>query len=276
MIVFVTVSNALYEKARKYNGYMAAKCGKFDKIVLYDISEIDEDFKKKHFDVLSTSMGAGLWLWKPYFINKAINEECREDDYLFYLDAAAFFVRDVRELIRSVDDDIFATLLPYLEEEFTKAETFEALQVNNDEFKKTSQFQASFMMFKKNRRSVNFISEWLRYACELNIISPTINCGIQIPTYKGHKMDQSIFSLLCKKFSVTPYQDISQYRYIGYPYMKGVQYVDIQDTFYKEAPFCVLLHRRKSITFFSFIFFLLKDAIIAMNNKFFSLFARRK
>lgn len=92
MNVFVTFSNSPYFKQRDLNARFARKYGKFDRIVVYDIDkDIDDEFKNQHLDILSVKKGAGLWLWKVYFINKAFREECSEGDVLFYLDAAAFF-----------------------------------------------------------------------------------------------------------------------------------------------------------------------------------------
>ena len=150
MNVFVTASNALYRDVCNYNAYCAKRYGEFDKVVVYDVdSQICESYRKEHAEILNTKRGAGLWLWKVYFIEKAFREECKEGDVLFYVDAASFFFRSVKPVISKMHDDIFAVSLPFVEEEFTKRETFELMGLEGDQYTKTRQFHASFMAFRK-------------------------------------------------------------------------------------------------------------------------------
>ena len=44
----------------------------FDGIINYKKSHIDNIFYNKNMDILSDPHGAGLWLWKPYFILKTM------------------------------------------------------------------------------------------------------------------------------------------------------------------------------------------------------------
>lgn len=248
MYIFITASNALYSKAREYNVKMALRKGHFDKVLSYDFdSMIDDAFRKAHEDILSVKKGAGLWLWKPYFVHKALMEECQEGDILFYLDTAAFFIRDIRNIVRVMDDDIYACNLPYIEGDFTKKEAFELLNLSMDEFKNSRQFQASFMAFRKSDRSVKFVEEWLKACCDMNIISPNVNFGEQIATFQEHRMDQSCFSLMCKKYHVRPHEDPTQYGFYGYPKFSVKRYLKVGRT--KEYPITIIIHRVKDLGF---------------------------
>ena len=90
--VFVTASNSLYRDVCDYNAYCAIRYGGFDKVIQYDVdTDLDVDYKEQHKDILREKRGAGLWIWKVYFIEKALREECNEGDVLFYADAASFF-----------------------------------------------------------------------------------------------------------------------------------------------------------------------------------------
>lgn len=242
MNIFVTSSNYLYSKSQDLSIKNAQKYGNFDKVISYNIdTDIDQNFREKNKSILSTKKGAGLWLWKPYFIYKALIEECNDNDILFYLDAAGFFFKSVKPIINSMQhDNIYAVTLPYIEEEFTKQEAFDIMQINKEEYKKTPQFQASFMAFRKNEITISFVKEWLEYAQNEELISPTVNTALQIPRFNSHKMDQSIFSLLCKKYSVRPHQEPTQFYILGYPYYRGQTYIWHKK---KEYPICILLHR---------------------------------
>lgn len=133
MYVFITASNSLYRSSMDYNVLMAKKRGGFDKVLAYDFETmIDTEFRKRNDTILSIKQGAGLWLWKPYFIHKALIEECAEGDILFYLDAAAFFISDVRMIEKVMDDDIYATCLPYIEADWTKSEAFDIMDMDKE------------------------------------------------------------------------------------------------------------------------------------------------
>ncbi len=246
MNIFLTASNERYYKTRDLSIKCALKYGKFHKAIAYDIdADIDEDFKKKNIAIFSVKRGAGLWLWKPYCIFKALNEECDENDVLFYLDAAGFFFRSVKPIIDSMQNDIYAVALPYIEEEFTKKEAFDIMQLNQEKYTKTPQFQASFMAFRKNAITVEFVKEWLGYAQNERLISPEVDPALQVPRFSSHRMDQSIFSLLCKKYNVQSHQEPTQYNFFGNTYYKGQTYIWNKT---KEYPVCILLHRSSDFT----------------------------
>lgn len=244
MIIFVTASNSLYRNVCKYNAYCATRYGKFDKIVVYDIDTmIDEDYRQQHADVLSIERGAGLWLWKVYFINKALKEECHEGDILFYADAASFFFRSVKPVVQKMRDDIFACNVPYIEEEFTKSETLKQMGLNEERFTKSRQFQASFMAFRKTPFTIKFVEEWKKYCEDFRLMSSDSYIGKQIPSFVAHRNDQSIFSLLCKKYGVQPSEDPSQFGITGYESFRGSAIMPLVPS--SLSSFCIMLHRER-------------------------------
>lgn len=271
MNIFITASNHEFSSARDVSVYFANHLGQFDKCVSYDVDTmIDEDFSNKNKEILSTKKGAGLWLWKPYFIHKALCEECEEGDVLFYVDAAAFFIGNVRKIIKNMENDIFAGQVPFTEEEFTKNETFETMELTEVKYRKTRQFQASFMAFRKSTRSVEFVKEWLSLCCNINLISDEFDFGIQIDNFVSHRMDQSIFSLLCKKYEIQPHQDPTQYGVLGYRPCFANTFLKIERKY--EYPVVILLHRRKKVDWLwviaTFIWMHMPSFIICFRNKY--------
>jgi len=244
MNVFVTASNAPYKTARHINTLCAKVFGKFDKIISYDIDiDIDDVFREKNKLILSEKKGAGLWLWKVYFINKALQEECNEGDVLFYLDAAAFFYKKVDPIIERMDDDIFATQVPYFEESFTKREVLIALGMDKKEYRLSRQFQASFLAIRKTERGLDFINYWYNSAQQFDLIGPEWDDSIQYSTFKDHRYDQSLFSLTCKRYNVDPHDDPTRQGMVGYPYVEGASYKGIKRK--NEYTPCIFLHRTK-------------------------------
>ena len=263
--MFITASNSLYRRSMDYNVQMAKKRGGFDKVLAYDIGTmIDAEFRKRNDDILSMKQGAGLWLWKPYFIQKALAEECAEGDILFYLDAAAFFIGDVRMIGKVMDDDIYAACLPYIEADWTKSEAFDIMDMDEETYKNSFQYQASFMAFRKSMRSIMFVEEWLNDCCNPDLINPAQNIGKQIATFQNHRMDQSCFSLLCKKYDVSPHKDPTQFGIWGYPEVRGARYVGIKTR--NEYPMVIILHRLESLGLWNKLKFLKRTMCLIIKN----------
>lgn len=83
--------------------------------------------------------------------------------------------------------------------------------MDKEVYKNSFQYQASFMAFRKSMRSIMFVEEWLNNCCNPDLINPAQNIGKQIETFQNHRMDQSCFSLLCKKYNVSPHKDPTQF-----------------------------------------------------------------
>lgn len=208
MRIFVTYSTPNYFKARNLAARMAKLFGRFDKIVLYSPDDIDTDFKKNNSDILKIERGAGLWLWKPYSIYKALLEEAEDGDYVFYCDAASFFIRNCNYIIRTMyDNDIWVSESNFIEEFYTKEDAFHILNCTDDKYRKTNQIQAQFFCARKSSSSTAFVKEWLDNACNYSLICPeNVQSGFEnVACFVEHRFDQSILSLLVKKHEIKPH-----------------------------------------------------------------------
>lgn len=247
--IYVTYSNALYAQTRDFSASMALKRGGFDQAVVYSPSDIDNSFRKANAKVLSQKRGAGLWLWKPYFIFKALTEIADLGDIIFYGDAGSFFFQSCTNIINSMgEEDIWLSNIPLIERQFTTQYAFVLMDCDRDDFKNSCQIQANFICLRKSERSLKFIAEWLDYCCDYDIISGENESSIY-PNYnnfKSHRYDQSVLSLLSKKWEIKPHLDPSQFgRYPQKYYVNG----EHQDTGnIGEYKPCIILHRFKKVT----------------------------
>ena len=244
MNIFITYSNEKYARARDFAIKKALDCGRFDKAIGYSPDSIDNNFKQKNSRILSIKRGGGLWLWKPYVIRKALIEECNDGDVLFYSDSGAFFFRSVLPLVKSFNSYIQTYLLPYIEEEFTKKETIEALDANEESITKTPQRMATMMMIRKCDESLAFIEEWLEQCQHYELISPVTNFGNQISNFVSHREDQSIFSILAKKHGIASMPDPSLCNLFGMRKYKGVEFIPTGKAEYH----CIVMHKRTCVT----------------------------
>ena len=133
-----------------------------------------------------------------------------------YADAASHFIHSAKPLLElpiTFNQDIIPFELEQLESEWTKRDAYHFMATDPQGFEKSRQFLASFIVIRKSPGSVNFIKQYLKYCCNPNILTDLENiCGLEnYPGFRGHRHDQSVFSLLCKKYGLEGFRDPSQW-----------------------------------------------------------------
>lgn len=243
VIRFITYSNELYAGSRDYCAEMALKKGKVDKVTAYTPDDIDRDFYEKYKRTLDLKAGNGLWLWKPYFVYKEL-EKANDGDIVLYCDAGSYFFKSCKPIIDSMTDDIWVSDIPLIEKQFTKPELFESMGCVGAKYEDTNQIQGNFIAIRKTDRGIRFVKEWLDYCCAGDNLLRETRYFDNPPEYTfiEHRSDQSVLSLLSKKWNITPHLDPSQYGRVPEKYYA-------QGRIYKDtgkrgeyAP-CIILHR---------------------------------
>ena len=215
MYILVNYADAKYNPARKWNSFTGKYIAKFDKIIECSPEKIDEEFKEKYKEIFAEKRGNGLWLWKPYFINKII-ERCKDGEIIFYCDAGSFFIRSFNGIIKYITNEnpIFVCDIPLLESCFTKPLCFKEMNCDEEFYKNSNQIISTYFVFMVNSFTRKFMKEWLFFCCKYELIKPEGNFKNLSHNFNNnfvvHREDQSIFSLLCKKYKVIPHKDFSQ------------------------------------------------------------------
>ncbi|QBN19798.1 hypothetical protein [Flavobacterium nackdongense] len=213
-IYLVNYATKGYKVKQRLNTVSGKIFGKFDKIFSFDPKDIDKDFALSNRNILKIEKGAGLWLWKPYFFNIVFNEKLEYGDYLFHCDSSSFFIRNVRPLIELLEQsnlDIMAFALPLTEKEWTSPKLLSYFNAN-EEILNSNQILANFLIVKKSKETQSFVKEWLELCSNIQLLNDNGIIDDKYPSYfKEHRYDQSILSLLCKKYSVEPFRDPSQF-----------------------------------------------------------------
>ena len=242
-VILINYANEAYKKAQKLNSWTAKIFGGFKNVIEFGPDDIDKDFYEKNKKILDIKRGNGLWLWKPYIINKTL-ENLNDGDIVFYCDSGACFFRDASPIFKILEkQDIWVSIQPLIERQFTKRKTFELMNCNNEEYKNSNQVLSGFIAIKKSNFSTAFINEWLDYCCNIDIISPIDDKSSEEPNFYAHREDQSILSLLIKKYNIKAYSDPSQYARLPEKYIRDgciMKYYGKED-----YPIFILLHRTK-------------------------------
>jgi hypothetical protein len=215
MILLINYADYVFRKSQKLNNNTGKRVGLFDEVISYCPKDIEKDFFERNRKILGQQRGNGYWLWKPYFIKKSL-ELLNPGDFLFYCDAGAHFIKPITPLIDislSSGQEIIVFELKYIEKAWTKRDAFILLDCDSPRYSDSRQRLASFSLWRKSGFTMDFIDEYLRYAQDERIITDLENqCGYpNYPEFNEHRHDQSIFSLLTKKYNLDAFRDPSQW-----------------------------------------------------------------
>jgi hypothetical protein len=214
-VLLINYANAVFRKSQLKNSKTARDITGFKEVISYTPKDIDAAFRAQHAAILKQEKGDGYFLWKPYFIQKALNL-LQEGDYLFYCDSGAYFIDTVDDFLsfcETKNQDIFPFELIHYEKVWTKRDAFVLMDCDSERYYNTKQRLASFTLIRKSDFSCKFVDEWLHYAQDERILTDIENqCGLD--NYEGfieNRYDQSVFSLLTKKYEIAAYRDPSQF-----------------------------------------------------------------
>ena len=176
-----------------------------------DLMNIIEFWEKHKNFVLSNRRGYGYWLWKPFLILKTL-DEMNDEDVLIYADAGCKLLVDnesqFKNLINLAKNDCSGFISfegtwnsrceNHIEKNMTKSDLFDYL--NCFDLKDTPQLQATYFALRKCEKSVELVKQWYNISSIYSLLDDTPSKIINEATFIEHRHDQSILSLLIKKF----------------------------------------------------------------------------
>ena len=214
--ILINFANKGFKFTQRFNSETGLKVAGFNCVFSYGIEDIDREFVKKNQTILDFKRGAGYWLWKPYFILKTLEEKADYGDYVFYCDSGAFFINEIAFLINEMNKaklDVMCFKLPQIEKNWTKKDCFILLDADDKKYTHSTQRYSSYHLIKKSDFSLMLYRDFLRYSQDPRLITDKPNT-LGKPNFDGfmdHRHDQSIFSILSKKYNLPAFRDPSQY-----------------------------------------------------------------
>lgn len=197
--VLINFADKGYENAKKSQRESATTVGNITKVIEYSFEDMDQQFKDENKEILAESRGAGYWLWKPYFILKTL-QTLNENDILIYCDTAMIFMSSIDVYINAMKSSIllFEHNVDYIEKQFTKGDVFKELDAYDPTITDSVQLDASHSLWKKDEKSLAFVTEWLDLCKNKQLISDDPSITPNLPGFAEHRHDQSILSVLAK------------------------------------------------------------------------------
>jgi hypothetical protein len=191
----------------------------FDNVILFT----DEILKTEHADTFwdkhgkfieENKRGYGYWLWKPYIIQHVM-KTLDDGDILMYLDAGCEILQHKREKIleymKYVESEQIIGSKTAVERSYNKKDLVMHLDMNIDEHLDNCQREGGVLLLYVTPAVRNLIDQWYEVACSNNyhFIDDTPSIIENDPIFVDHRHDQSIYSLLTKKYNIFGEHDIN-------------------------------------------------------------------
>ena len=204
-ITFGGPSNDLYEAVNRITK-QARQTNLFDNIKGYTDNDLKSDFVfwNQHRDFIeNNARGYGYWLWKPYLILKTLLE-MNKNDVLLYCDSGCEINNKATNILSTFIDNVNQTEIIYSyahsEMNYTKRDLLVFMNMDTEIYTYSRQNAATIVLFKNTENVLNLVQEWYAIASKYHFIDDSSSNIPNYETFKEHRHDQSIFSLLTKKY----------------------------------------------------------------------------
>jgi len=209
-ITFGAGSNAYYEAGNRLIK-QANHLQLFDKIALYTDEHLraDESFWGQHANFIENNKrGYGYWIWKSYLIKKTM-DELNNGDILMYLDCGCELEVSKKRILQNFFEIVKTDLIIgsicdtfYKEKQWTKMDLILKLDMFDEKYLIPTQHQGGTNLFFVCDQTRELVNKWYELCCDYHNIDDSPSIHPNLPEFIEHRHDQSIFSLLTKKYNI--------------------------------------------------------------------------
>ena len=193
----------------------ARSLGIFNEIYGYDDTELQRDsqFWNTYGAFMQNTRGHGYWMWKPYLIEK-VWKNMKEGDVLLYCDCGNELDIDKKsqllDCIRVVRNELVMGCYPSKKREdflneisWCKRDVLIYMGVDNrEDILYTNQYQANPILLYKCERTTQLVHDWAHITKCTSLIDDSPSVEKNSVYFEQHRHDQSIYSILCKKYGL--------------------------------------------------------------------------
>lgn len=208
--------NGGYFNAQQKNSETAISVAGFDEVINYNTSKLPSSFFSKHETHFKYTRGAGYWIWKPFIILDALSK-LNNDDILMYSDSGCHFIDNISHIIPKLDfskNKVLVFNLAQIEKDWTKRDCFVNLNCDTPEYTDSKQIMSTFFMCRKSDFALHVVNQWYETMSDFHMVSdefitPSKNKNYE--SFKEHRHDQSILSLVSKLNKIDYMEDITEW-----------------------------------------------------------------
>lgn len=183
----------------------ARATGYFDKVIGLTDADLRGDpyFSKEHVQWCDKTRGFGYWIWKSYVIKKTM-ETLSDGDTLFYADCGCEIGGDRARRIpfyldAVVKERIIASDTGCVERDWCKRDLLLRMEADRPHVVDTNQVQAGLQCIYVSDFTRRFIDSWFQLCTDYKNIDDSPSEQPNYKTFREHRHDQSVYSLLWKK-----------------------------------------------------------------------------
>jgi hypothetical protein len=206
-ITFAAGSQNYYDAGERLI-HQATALGLFSTLKLYTDDDLKKDsaFWSIHGEFIEANpRGYGYWLWKSHIIKKTM-DQLQDGDVLLYLDCGCEIdsrkKNVIEEFMRTVKTSQIIYSCNCIEEVLTKMDLFVKLDMVDNKHMKSYQHQAGAILFHISDTTRALVNQWCELSSEYHNIDDSPSIVPNASVFHEHRHDQSIFSLLTKKYNL--------------------------------------------------------------------------
>ena len=194
----------------------AIRYGRFDECYAFNSSIIDSKFMARNKKILKTKRGAGLWLWKPYIINKTLHE-LKDGEYLVYTDAGVKFTSPVHPALALMEAHdatmrgAFIVSVGLWHSWWCKRDAFVRQGCDEPRCHEARQVDGAYSVWRRGPHALEVVGAWLRDAQDHQTLSDARNIhGLpNLPRFRAHRHDQAVLTnvMLRQNWTILPRED---------------------------------------------------------------------
>ena len=181
----------------------------FDKIRIFDPTDLPKNFTTRYQDILRRRRGAGYWIWRIYFINNEL-KNLKNGDILLFVDIGCSFKKKylnkfhyLINLLKQSEKSIIGFHLGYPEKKHTKTEIFDYFNISEtNPIRNTKQLQGGILFLKKSKQSQNYVNLYMKAISDEPELNTARLWKTQDAIFKENRHDQSLHSVICKLLDI--------------------------------------------------------------------------
>lgn len=195
-----------FSKARDALIPMVQAMGVFDTIqIVTEVELVNDPPFQKHIDFLvNNRRGFGYWIWKSYLIYKKLCE-VDEGDIVFYADVCTSlrvegkerFLEYIEYVKQNPQGNLF---FPYINRicDWCKMDTIQCLGA--EDIMEQNEVVPGILFTTSSQKNKEFFLACYNVVSHYHLVDDTPSIAPNRPTFREHRHDQSVFSILARKY----------------------------------------------------------------------------